>query len=821
MTGCIAEGRVDRLMLAAFVAVCAIYCMTPVHNGNFFWHVRNGEDIIDTRSVRTEDSFTWTEYGGEWLQQEWLAEVTFAASWGLPGEWWPVGLKMLVIMTSILLTCLAARRLGARVPAIVTVGILWLALAHGRWIVRPHIFSILFFSIYLYLLARGTGGFLRSLLIFVPLQILWTNFHAGFVMGWFLLSLPVAERILRKDRRGVLERGGVLVAAILSAGIHPNGFRSIAYLTDFLSRPLFRETIREWWSPFHPLFDPGSPISRMALLLTVLLIATTVLHIVRRRMIDPVRTAALVLLAAASVFSSRNIDMLSLAAVAWTAPLLDGIRIPRWLPATMLAAATAVPLIIGVPRDFGPPRTLGAGVDWDIYPRGLTTFLEDNPELLDARVFNTNEISGYLEYELGGELMLFMDGRCHLYGEGLYSEYLLLVSSSGRSDAPTQLSILDSKGIDLALMSWPSRSGAVSWTLSASPDWSPVYWDDLTLAYARNSYLSAEGLEHLAFRHVDPLMTESVIGMPFQSIPSSWLDELLRASHPPMDLDQAMIPAAAIMSRRGFGEQALELLETGAMEDPLRTELAAALSGQSSAIADGRLDMLRTWALLRSGDTEMAAASAELSGDAQLLGCVSLLSGGPGNVPTSSPPPPMVPEGAWGRITGGTAMTGEERSAGVAALLMCGMEDAAVDTVMRFLADGVQLPPWGLSLSGGILALAGMDSLAAYMGDSALTVGSNPYTHSMRGTIAEISGDLDTAVEHYSTALAGGPLLHDTRMRRAECLWELGMLEEAMTDYHVLHGLDYLSPLSAARYEWGGYLVGPEPGANAGGSGAP
>lgn len=808
------ERTTDRLMLAAFVAVCAVYCLTPVHNGNFFWHVRNGEDIISTGTVRTVDPFTWTECGGEWLQQEWLAEVSFAVSWGLPGEWWPVVLKMLVIMTSILLTCLAARRLGARIPAIVTVGILWLALAHGRWIVRPHIFSILFFSIYLYLLARGTGGLLRSLLIFVPLQILWTNFHAGFVMGWFLLSLPVAERILKKDRSGALERGGVLLAAILSAGIHPNGFRSIAYLTDFLSRPLFRETIREWWSPFHPLFDPGSPISRTALLLTILLVTTVVLNILRRKMLDPVRTAALALLAMASIFSSRNIDMLSLAAVAWTAPLFRDVRIPRWLPAMMLAAATAVPFIIGVPREFGPPRSLGAGVDWDIYPRGLTAFLEDNPELMDARVFNTNEISGYLEYELGGELMLFMDGRCHLYGEGLYSEYLLLVSSSDRGDALTQLSILDSKEINLALMGWPSRPGSVAWTLSASPDWSPVYWDDLTLVYARDSYLSAEGLEHLAFRHVDPLMTESVTGVPFQSIPALWLDELLRAANPPMDLDQAMIPAVAIISRRGLGEQALELLEASGVEDPLRTALAASLHGHRAEFEDGRLDILRTWALFRSGDAESAVASAELSGDAQLLGCAILLSGGPGNVPADSPPPPMVPEGAWGRITGGTAMPGEERSAGTAALLMCGMEDAAVDSVMRFLSGGVQLPPWGLSLSGGILALAGMDSLAAHMGDSALSVRSNPYTQSMRGTIAEISGDLETAVEHYSTALAGGPLLHDTRMRRAGCLWELGMLDEAMADYHVLDGLDYLSPLSAARYEWGGYLVGRESGAN-------
>lgn len=301
-------------LLAGFLAVCALYCLTPVHNGNFFWHLRNGEDIIETGEIRTSDPFTWTCRGNAWLQHEWLTEVFFAVSWRTGGEVGPVIFKTLIMAFSVLFVCLAARKRGASVQAVVFSGLLWFTLSHGRWIVRPHIAYIFFFSLYLYLLARGTGGFLKSLAIFIPLQILWTNAHSGFVMGYFLLGIPVLENLLSRNWRAVLRKGGVLCIAVLSCGIHPNGFKSITYITDIFFRPLFRQTIREWWSPFHSMYQPGQRVSTTAILLVLILIATWTMVIIRRKKIGAAHIAALGVLSIATLvsrsssLSSRNSD---------------------------------------------------------------------------------------------------------------------------------------------------------------------------------------------------------------------------------------------------------------------------------------------------------------------------------------------------------------------------------------------------------------------------------------------------------------------------------------------------------------------------------
>ncbi len=147
----ISSKTIDPGMILALAAV--LYSLVPVHNGNFFWHLRNGLDIIETGEIRTEDPFTWTRHGAYWIQQEWLAESAMALSWIHLGEGGPVLLKALLIGLSVLLAFKAAVRGGGDPAFAFFFGILWLALAQPRWIARPHFFSIFFFSVYLYILS--------------------------------------------------------------------------------------------------------------------------------------------------------------------------------------------------------------------------------------------------------------------------------------------------------------------------------------------------------------------------------------------------------------------------------------------------------------------------------------------------------------------------------------------------------------------------------------------------------------------------------------------------------------------------------------------
>ncbi|OPL18992.1 MAG: hypothetical protein AVO35_03435 [Candidatus Aegiribacteria sp. MLS_C] len=786
--------------MAFFVLVCALYAMTPVHNGNFFWHLRNGEDILDTGVIRTVDPFTWTRCGETWLQQEWGSEVLFAVSWRILGEPGPVLMKMAVVAAAVLLTALAARRRGACASAVVLTGLLWFAVSHGRWIVRPHILSILMFALYLYLLERGTGGILSSMAVFVILQVVWTNLHAGFVMGWFLLGVPVLEGFLAGRVREALGRSAVLGAAVLSAGIHPNGFGSFTYITDFLSRPLFRETIREWWSPFHPMYQPGRTLSTTAVLLTVLLGLTWLVIARRWRRIGAARILALGALSAASLLSSRNIDFLALAAAAWVSPLLGRVRTS--LPAALLCIAAAVPFTAGVPREFGPPRPPGLGIDWSIYPRALAGFLRRNPSLMEARVYNTNEISGYLEYSLGENLLLYMDGRCHLYPERLYARYLILAYATP-DDAGRVMSIMDEEGIELALYDWPRPGESSAYVLSASPLWLPVYWDSITVVYGRRSFLEEQVYTDSSFSTVDPLAPQVLMQLPYYLMPASLEDELVRAASPPMSFGPAMVPAAALLLSR---ETVPDSLPFSFENDSLGISLRAAFLGDDPLLEDPRLRLVQSWALAARGRLEEAFEAAERSEDPVLYSSFHVLLGRTPDRsgPAGAAPPMMVPVGAWSDYLDGKATPGDSAVILAASAFTAGMRGPSLDSVRALLESGMELHPWGYSVSGGIASLSGLDSMALDLGKTAVSMNRNPYTLLILGSIQERSGYLEDALGSYSDCLEISGLFLEARMSRADLLWETGRIDEALADYRLLGELDYLSPSAEFRLYWGG-----------------
>ena len=35
--------------------IAVLYSVTPIHNGNIFWHLRNGIDIVETGEITLED----------------------------------------------------------------------------------------------------------------------------------------------------------------------------------------------------------------------------------------------------------------------------------------------------------------------------------------------------------------------------------------------------------------------------------------------------------------------------------------------------------------------------------------------------------------------------------------------------------------------------------------------------------------------------------------------------------------------------------------------------------------------------------------------
>lgn len=778
----------DRLLIAGLLATVFLYCLTPVHNGNIFWHLRNGEDILETLSIRTQDPFTHTEHGSTWVQQEWLAEVSFALAWKYTGEAGLIFLKALLVTAAVFLTVMAARRKGASVPVTILVAIAWFSVCHARWIVRPHVFTILYFSLYLFLLSGKQRSLLQSLLLFLPLQVLWVNTHAGFVMGPFLLFLPVLDRCRKNAWMEAAKKLILPFSAQLVSGIHPNGYRSLEYLPSFLSQPLFRETIREWWSPFDPRYQPEQAISRTALLLLVMLAATIVLVFVFRKRASLSGIVGVALLSVASLFAARNIELLSLAAIAWISPIIRG-RVRVWIPAGVLTCAAVLPFVLGVPREVGPPRQIGLHVDWDIYPVEFADFMDEHPALLESTVFNTNEISGYLEYRFGEDLLLYMDGRCLLYPESFYEEYLLLAKADS-THALGQLRTIQHRGIDLAIFDWPDEGRSSAWLLSRLPGWAPLFWDDLTVVYVRIDHLDSLGLSELAMTNIDPLDMAGVLSYPLYRIPPSWLPELERAASPPLNLGIASVLRIAVNLQHGDLDEA-DRLARELRHEHLRASMLLALNGESPGSGSPQqLITIQVWSLVRQDRLEEALAAADVLDDPILLGSISLWSEyRNGSMTTESVYPSLL---FPSEVLLQGLRNGFDTPEGIlilaSAALVCGMGDEAEDLLALSLEEMDSLHPWALGAAGIISALTGNDSIAVVLADKAMSMAVTPFTLESRGRIDWMAGRYESAAGYFDILMRMSPGYGGARILYADCLWRMRDVDGAYEQYLLLSG---------------------------------
>ena len=80
----------DRSLIAALVAVLLIPTLlgssgTIFNDGDVSWHIATGQWIIAHGAVPHSDPFSFTWAGKPWLPIEWLAEVVYAAAFGLAG----------------------------------------------------------------------------------------------------------------------------------------------------------------------------------------------------------------------------------------------------------------------------------------------------------------------------------------------------------------------------------------------------------------------------------------------------------------------------------------------------------------------------------------------------------------------------------------------------------------------------------------------------------------------------------------------------------------------------------------------------------------
>ena len=541
--------------LAALALLVIALDITPITNNDIFLHLATGRVVLEVGSVPRVDDYSALANGRPFIAHEWLAGVIFRLVERAAGLDALILLKTLVALLVAALLYAAARRWGASPEVAVPSLALVLILASARFMERPHIFTFLMTAAFLLVLAHGAAGRRGLLWLLPPLQFVWANLHAGFLLGPAIVLLAAAGVLLDSLLAGRTapdeEPGGrtpdpapglegpvgPLLSALRLAGfsalllalclVNPYGIDLLRF-PFHLTGSLFMEEIYEWLPPFGSVF---ASTYMMRYYVAWAAFGGAALLLAWWRTVAPrpaprgarslpsggaFQVLLFALLFGLSLRMNRNVSDFALAtfpgvaaAATWLlrrrraaetspapAPSRARIRLLR-LQAAILVALAGWFALEGYPYGPGRRRPFGLGLGPNV-PVAAAGYLEANA--VRGNAFNTYGTGAYLVYRFHPLVRVGMDSRNDVYGAALYRDYERALLEPEALHA--MLRRIDASFI---FLDWP-RQGAVrtAAAIQALRRWRPVYFDDRATVYLETGGPYAALVERDGYALLDP-----------------------------------------------------------------------------------------------------------------------------------------------------------------------------------------------------------------------------------------------------------------------------------------------------------------------------
>jgi len=455
-------------------------------DGDLGRHISLGNYILDSRSIPTEDVFSFTKTGDPLTPHEWLADVLFA----LMNRFF--GLNGIVWMTAVILAGTAwlvyRQSLNLSNMSLIALlgGILGAAAASLHWLTRPHIFTIFFAALWTGELEKLRIGVRKNWIIFPLMMLVWVNLHGAFLAGLLIWLCYFVGNLL--DHRGKWHKVQpflwIGLSSFLVSLANPDGIGIWKTGFGFLGNRYLVSHTAEYLPP-----DFQSVAFWPFLLL--IFISIVLLGLSQRKL----NFSHLFLVGgwtAMALYSARNIPLY----VATTIPVLcaeaagvlrslnDRVVVAKFLEFqekinltekqlkgglwTIVAIFLALILFnFGFKLDF---QKRGNQFSNSTFPVEAVDWLEQNPP--KGNGFNYFPWGGYLLYRDWPERLVFIDGQTDFYGEKLTREYERVITVDEGWEE-----VISGYEIDWVIM--PKGSDLVS-ALKGKTDWQVVYQDQTT-----------------------------------------------------------------------------------------------------------------------------------------------------------------------------------------------------------------------------------------------------------------------------------------------------------------------------------------------------
>lgn len=247
-----------------FVIVFSYSLFVP-YDSDMGWHIKYGEYFFKNHQILRENIFSTMMPGYNWINSSWATDLVTYLTFNNFGF---LGISVLgaLVVTAIFYFFAKAAKLSFWEKTILFPILLYLETAFIQVSFRGQQLTLLAFGVLYFLFSLYTEGKKRAALLFIPLFILWSNFHGQFILGLVILFLMSFFFVLQKyyfsstkdEKWSALGEGKYLffifVLSTAAALVNPFGLQ------------IYIESLRHFANPLQKFIIEWLPLDRFSLL---------------------------------------------------------------------------------------------------------------------------------------------------------------------------------------------------------------------------------------------------------------------------------------------------------------------------------------------------------------------------------------------------------------------------------------------------------------------------------------------------------------------------------------------------------------------------
>jgi tetratricopeptide (TPR) repeat protein len=506
-----------------FAVIAGLFCLVflMAHRALFdldIWlHLKAGEYIVKTRAVPTSDIFSFTMQGKPWVDHEWLFQALVYLIYNSGQIDSLLFLESLVIVLAFLVLFLIGYR---QLDSYLEPAILTSIMAHAsivRFNIRPDIFSLFFFALYLYILRFELET--KKIWWLLPVQALWVNIHGYFFLGPLLVLLFIIAESIRRGVRflpwqwkeeSALGDGAyarlkkIFFLTVLACLLNPAAAKGALYpyyiFTEMLQGKvqIFFKYIQE----LQPTLEKVNAIGNPYYVILVGCLAVMVINLRRLKIIEPILFALFFFFS----LKIRNVAFFYFVVytiiIAYLAPTIKAIggvirirspllgRRNYFLLHYLIAAWFFFWLAQKIEKTLDrayyelashQTKSYLTGIESNRFPQKAADFVLENG--IPSNMFNDFNSGAYLIGRAYPKRKVFIDGRTELYGPDFFSRYADILDG----DVAGFNQAVDKYKIGAAFFNMDAvRVRKIITVIYKNPQWKLVFFDDISAVFLKD-----------------------------------------------------------------------------------------------------------------------------------------------------------------------------------------------------------------------------------------------------------------------------------------------------------------------------------------------